>query len=75
MNCLQENIKSKIHFIGQFIFKKRGANYRLNLEDAIEDYSMAIETFSEKDSIYKADAFYLVDKPIQILKVCARRGA
>ena len=46
-------IKSS-YLLGNLYLKRGGANYRLNLEQATKDYQKAIETFSEKDSIYKA---------------------
>ena len=49
-------IKSS-YLLGNLYLKRGGANYRLNLEQATKDYQKAIETFSEKDSIYKADAY------------------
>ncbi|MCB0456539.1 MAG: ATP-binding protein [Flavobacteriaceae bacterium] len=43
--------------LGSLYLKRGGANYRLDLEEATKDYQKAIETFTEKDSIYKADAY------------------
>ncbi|HAT63139.1 MAG TPA: hypothetical protein DCS66_00860 [Flavobacteriaceae bacterium] len=43
--------------LGSLYLKRGGANYRLDLEEATEDYKKAIETFSDKDSLYKADAY------------------
>ncbi|MBE9490348.1 MAG: hypothetical protein IMY67_08660 [Bacteroidetes bacterium] len=43
--------------LGGLYLKRGGANYRIDLQKAIKDYSTAIHTFSKKDSIYVADAF------------------
>lgn len=43
--------------LGSLYLKRGGANYRLDLEEATEDYKKAIETFTDKDSLYKADAY------------------
>ncbi|MEZ4857584.1 MAG: sensor histidine kinase [Flavobacteriaceae bacterium] len=43
--------------VGSLYLKRGGANYRLNLEEATEDYLKAINNFTEKDSLYKADAY------------------
>lgn len=43
--------------LGSLYLKRGGANYRLDLEEATEDYKKAIETFTDRDSLYKADAY------------------
>lgn len=43
--------------LGSLYLKRGGANYRLDLEEATKDYKKAIETFTDKDSLYKADAY------------------
>jgi len=43
--------------LGGLYLKRGGANYRLDLNKAIEDYTLAINNFSRKDSIYVADAY------------------
>ena len=45
------------YLLGGLYLKRGGSNYKLNLNDAIEDYKMAIASFSEKDSLYIADAY------------------
>lgn len=42
---------------GGLYLKRGGAYFDINLEKAIEDYTTAIETYEDKDAIYKADAF------------------
>lgn len=37
--------------------KRGGAFFEFNIQNAFEDYTKAIETFEDKDAIYKADAF------------------
>ena len=55
---LARKYKIKDSFLlGSLYLKRGGANYRLNLEEATKDYQKAIETFTEKDSLYKADAY------------------
>lgn len=49
-------IKSS-YLLGALYLKRGGSNYRLNLIEAIEDYKMAIASFSDKDSLYIADAY------------------
>lgn len=48
---------SSRYLLGALYLKRGGSNYRLNLEEAIEDYKLAIASFTEKDSIYVADAY------------------
>ena len=43
--------------LGSLYLKRGGANYRLDLEEATKDYEKAIEVYTQKDSIYKADAY------------------
>lgn len=52
----KEKIKNPF-LLGSIYLKRGSANFRLNLEEATRDYSNAIATFSEKDSIYMADAY------------------
>ena len=55
---LARKYKIKDSFLVASLYLKRGgANYRLNLEKAIEDYQEAIENFPKRDSIHLADAF------------------
>ena len=55
---LARKYKIKDSFLlGSLYLKRGGANYRLDLEEATNDYQKAIETFTEKDSLYKADAY------------------
>ncbi len=57
-SVLAEKYKIKDSFLlGGLYLKRGGANYRLDLEKAIEDYTLAIENFGKKDSIYIADAY------------------
>ncbi|MBX2826969.1 MAG: hypothetical protein KTR22_02335 [Flavobacteriaceae bacterium] len=44
------------YILGSLHLKRGAANYRLDLEQSIVDYQNAIENYSEKDSIYIADA-------------------
>lgn len=43
--------------IGSLYLKRGGANYRLDLEEATEDYKKAIKYFTIEDSLYVADAY------------------
>lgn len=43
--------------LGSLYLKRGGANFRLDLEEATKDYKKALETFTDKDSLYKADAY------------------
>lgn len=45
------------YLLGGLYLKRGGSNYKLNLNDAVEDYKMAIASFSEKDSVFIADAY------------------
>ncbi|MCW5518945.1 sensor histidine kinase [Aureitalea sp. L0-47] len=45
------------YLLGGLYLKRGGSNYKLNLTDAIEDYKMAIASFTEKDSLFIADAY------------------
>lgn len=52
--------KEKINnpfLLGSLYLKRGSANFRLNLEEAIQDYKNAIATFTDKDSLYVADAY------------------
>ncbi len=42
---------------GGIYLKRGGAYFNINTQKAIDDYSLAIEIYEEKDAIYKADAF------------------
>gem|GEM_PF-263100 len=44
-------------FLGGLYLKRGGAHFGLDLKKAIEDYTLAIESFSAKDSLYVADAY------------------
>jgi signal transduction histidine kinase len=55
---LAHKYKIKDSFLlGALYLKKGRANVRLDLKEAIEDYTQAIENFSERDSIHLADAY------------------
>ena len=43
--------------IGNLYLKKGGAYYQIDSKKAIENYTIAIEQFGKKDSIYVADAY------------------
>jgi signal transduction histidine kinase len=43
--------------IGGLYLNKGRAHYRLDLKEAISDFTLAIENFSKKDSIHLADAY------------------
>jgi len=43
--------------LGGLYLKRGGAYFRIDILKAIEDYTLALNNFSEKDSIYKADAY------------------
>ncbi len=46
--------------LGSLHLKRGGANYRLDLEQAVKDYQNAISSYSEKDSLYVADAYLFI---------------
>lgn len=50
------NLKDSF-LLGGLHLKRGGANYRINFEEAIIDYTNALKSFREKDSIYVADAY------------------
>ena len=55
---LAHKYKIKDSFLlGGLYLKRGGANYRIDQNKAIKDYSTAINNFAKKDSIYMADAF------------------
>lgn len=55
---LAHKYKIKDSFLLGALYLKRGrANVRLDLKEAIEDYTLAMENFSERDSIHLADAY------------------
>ncbi len=55
---LANKYKIKDSFLlGGLYLKRGGAYFRIDLKKAIEDYTTALNTFGEKDSIYKADAY------------------
>ena len=55
---LAHKYKIKDSFLlGGLYLKRGGANYRIDQTKAIKDYSTAINNFSQKDSIYVADAY------------------
>ena len=43
--------------LGRLYLKKGDAHFRLDLKEAIQDYTLALNHFSEKDSIFSADAY------------------
>jgi signal transduction histidine kinase len=43
--------------LGGLYLKRGNANFKINLKDAIDDFSLALENFGQKDSLYKADAY------------------
>lgn len=45
------------YVLGSLHLKRGGANYRLDLNEAINDYANAIENYTAKDSLYIADAY------------------
>lgn len=56
-SVLAEKYKIRDSFLlGGLYLKRGGANSRINLEDAIDDYTLAIQNFGKKDSLYVADA-------------------
>lgn len=55
---LARKYKIKNNFLlGGLYLKRGGANFRINLKDAIHDYSLALEYFTEKDSVHIADTY------------------
>lgn len=48
---------SDSYLLGNLYLKRGISNYRLDLNNAVEDYKMAIASFTEKDSLYIADAY------------------
>ena len=55
---LAHKYKIKDSFLlGGLYLKRGGANYRIDQNKAIKDYTTAINNFSQKDSIYVADAY------------------
>lgn len=55
---LAHKYKINDSFLRGGLYLKRGrANERLNPAEAIEDFNTAIENFSDKDSVYVADAY------------------
>ncbi len=57
-SVLAEKYKIKdSFFLGGLYLKRGGAQFSLDLKKAIEDYTLAIENFGKKDSIYVADAY------------------
>ncbi|MDX1463900.1 MAG: hypothetical protein R3359_12655, partial [Marinirhabdus sp.] len=54
---LAEKYKIKDSFLlGGLYLKRGGAHFRINLQDAIDDYTLAIANFGSNDSVYVADA-------------------
>lgn len=45
------------YYRGGLYLKRGGANYLISLEDAIKDYSQAIENYQTKDTVFIADAY------------------
>jgi signal transduction histidine kinase len=57
-SILAEKYQIKDSFLlGGLYLKRGGAHFSLDLKKAIEDYTLAIENFGQKDSIYVADAY------------------
>ncbi len=55
---LAHKYKIKDSFLLAGLYLKRGGSYfRIDIQKAIEDYTTALNTFAQKDSIYKADAY------------------
>ncbi len=55
---LARKYKLKDSFLlGSLYLKRGGANFRLDLEEAIEDYNKAIKNYSATDSVHIADAY------------------
>ncbi len=55
---LARKYKIKDSFLLGGLYSKRAAAYsKIDLKKAIDDYTMALATFSSKDSIHKADAY------------------
>lgn len=55
---LANKYKIKDSFLLAGLYLKRGGSYfRIDMQKAIEDYTTALNTFAQKDSIYKADAY------------------
>lgn len=57
-SVLAEKYKIKDSFLlGGLYLKRGGAHFRIDLEKAIEDYTLALNNFGRKDSVYVADAY------------------
>ena len=57
-SVLAEKYKIKDSFLlGGLYLKRGGANANLDLKKAIDDYTLALENFGQKDSIFIADAY------------------
>ena len=57
-SVLAEKYKIKDSFLlGGLYLKRGGANFGVDLDKAIEDYTLALKNFGAKDSIYRADAY------------------
>ncbi|NND61948.1 MAG: hypothetical protein HKN48_02015 [Flavobacteriaceae bacterium] len=55
---LARKYKIKDSFLlGSLHLKRGSANYRLDLEEAIQDYKNAIKNYSKRDSVHIADAY------------------
>ena len=48
---------SDSYLLGALYLKRGGANFKLDLNQAVKDYEKAIENFGEKDSLYIADTY------------------
>ncbi|MAK36891.1 MAG: hypothetical protein CMC15_12095 [Flavobacteriaceae bacterium] len=56
-SVLAEKYQIKDSFLlGGLYLKRGGAHFRLDLQKAIDDYTLAIKNFGQKDSVYVADA-------------------
>ncbi|WP_082830797.1 tetratricopeptide repeat-containing sensor histidine kinase [Cochleicola gelatinilyticus] len=57
-NVISHKYKLKDSFLLGGLYLKRGrAHLRIDLKDAVEDFTLAIDNFGRKDSIHKADAY------------------
>ena len=55
---LANKYKIKDSFLlGGLYLKRGGANFRINMKKAIKDYTLALNNFGKKDSIYVADTY------------------